>query len=875
MNTIKIALKCCLKNNKQNQILLLMIGIIVSIITLLYSSIDSVSNQVVEQKKIVFGIFTDIYYFNDRKTITEVTNEELKEVLSGFHYNRYGAIYTVYRENLNGVKYLNMGYLDGTAIELSCINMIDGNFPKHDNEIAMSEGMISFYEKSLGDSINIGKHQYIIVGIFSDYGHLWPRGEKEINENISPTNAIITKEQALTIYDDNERVLTQILIERTNGISNSTESVEGFYQNINVDNSEGNIFEIPQLFRILIYFITIFIILSFFMMNQERMLRRINTYISLGMEMRQAISSIKYELYFISILGFINGVIFGILLSSLLLVILSVFMNLGFALQFNFEDHYLTYILIFLSVLIMIHLNSNWLQSKIINQASVNRRLYSFTKKRINLLRFDSFIGKKFLIISILVIALTITLLTYSVYYAFYLQEDVLALATGYIPRDYDFQFTSVIQNASPIDNIDGGEEDKVVLFTDLYEKNGASQQFVDQLEMEKGVHSIIPYRENTKMNVRINKNELDEYLKGYDDIFQLQGLTGITNYNLIYDTFDYNENDILVNSTVTGYTEQSIVTLADCIAEGEINIDKLSSGEEIILRVPAYKKVTKMFGDIEANGILVVDPESKDAINSTLLDVGDVIELTGILTDEAINGGVQEKDLDSFYRLDVKVKIGAIIRTADGMLPSLGNSGANAYQILTTNEGFKNLGIPGEYSVVSIYTNTDVDQNSMRNLMYEYSINVPNMILEDWQLEVFTYKIYNALVKLFCCMLITLLIIVSFIFILNQFIMKMRMNMPIYYLYKINGLDRYQLNRIWMMQIGICYIIGSIIAVLLIGLTFLYLLNIEKNDLLKYMSNWHIGIGYIITGLIVVIAFLICKNIYVKLEETMTVNSL
>ena len=60
-----------------------------------------------------------------------------------------------------------------------------------------------------------------------------------------------------------------------------------------------------------------------------------------------------------------------------------------------------------------------------------------------------------------------------------------------------------------------------------------------------------------------------------------------------------------------------------------------------------------------------------------------------------------------------------------------------------------------------------------MRNLMYEYSINVPNMILEDWQLEVFTYKIYNALVKLFCCMLITLLIIVSFIFILNQFIMK------------------------------------------------------------------------------------------------------
>ena len=67
MNTIKIALKCCLKNNKQNQILLLMIGIIVSIITLLYSSIDSVSNQVVEQKKIVFGIFTDIYYFNDRK----------------------------------------------------------------------------------------------------------------------------------------------------------------------------------------------------------------------------------------------------------------------------------------------------------------------------------------------------------------------------------------------------------------------------------------------------------------------------------------------------------------------------------------------------------------------------------------------------------------------------------------------------------------------------------------------------------------------------------------------------------------------------------------------------------------------------------------
>lgn len=158
---------------------------------------------------------------------------------------------------------------------------------------------------------------------------------------------------------------------------------------------------------------------------------------------------------------------------------------------------------------------------------------------------------------------------------------------------------------------------------------------------------------------------------------------------------------------------------------------------------------------------------------------------------------------------------------------------------------------------------------------MHEYSTIVPDMVLEDWQSEVSTYKIYNLLVKLFCCVLIAILVIVSFIFMLNQFIMKMRISMPIYYLYKINGLNRYKLSRIWMTQIGICYSIGSIIAVPLISLIFLYGLNIEIINLIKYMGNWYIMIGYIITGFIVVTVFFICRNIYVKLDENMTIYSL
>ena len=875
LSCLIIAVKCVLKNNKPNRLLLVCICILFSVPTFVYSAAQSVNRQVAEQKKSVYGAFTDIYYQNNLDYSAKVTNSDLETLLPGFHYERFGVIYTFYNEPLTEGKMLRVGYSDQEALELSGLNMSEGNIPQSGNEIAVSKGVAAFLGKSLGDIVTIGEHEYIVVGIFSDYGHLWPKGKEEFEQNISPINAMVTEEQAIKAYMDSQNICREILIERTPNIANGTEETPNFYQNMNGDRNDS-FFDIPQAFKIVLYIVSMLIIFSLLHLNKERLSSRLEIYYFLGMDIKSVLLSARIELYMIIFIGVFIGIAMGLLLTYGILFLLSGYLGFIPVIVFDISSHIFLYVAMIIAFCLLAYLNISSLNKKIIESEIIDKNnFYPVKNFRINLLKLDFFIGRRYLAMTTLIIACSIAVLAYGILYGFYYQGDVLSLGAGFIPRDCDFQLEAIKENAAPLSSIADGKEHTAVFFTDTYEKNGASQKFLSQLNAEKEIDHITFYRENAKMKVLLKKDHLDAYVQGYDEIFNLQELTGFNEWDKVYEYYQYDADDVLVNSVVVGYTPEVLQSLAEKVTEGQINLEKIAKGEEVILRVPSYQMIEEKMGDMKMRGVEPVDPESEGAINATLFQVGDEITLSGILTEERINGGVEEYQMKSFYRKDVKVKIGAILHTNDGELPTMGSSGGVIYSILTINDAFDQLKIPGDYSFIQVYTKTNTDYDIARELLYTYAQKVPHMSMEDWQAEVSTYKVYNTLITLFASVLVWILTGVSLLLISNQLIIKTRMSLQAYALYRINGLSYKELVRNWMLQAGGCFVLGGVLSVpLVIGVVFVLVGNNSLSYLSYYLHPWHFIMPYLVACLIVGIVILLCRRILASTKDEFLIHT-
>ena len=871
---LTIALKCMLKNNKPNRLLLVCVCILFSVPTLVYSSTQSINRQVYEQKKSVYGTFTDIYYQNSLDNPSKVTNSDLEALLPRFHYERFGVIYTFYSEPLTENRKLYVGYADQEAIELSGLNMSEGNIPLNNNEIAVSKGVAAFLKKSLGDTVTVGEHDYTMVGIFSDYGHLWPKGKEELEQNISPVNAMLTEEQAIKTYTASQNICRIILIERTPGIANGTEETPNFYQNVNGDRN-GSFFDVPQAFKIVLYIISMLIIFSLLHLNKDRLSSRLKIYYSLGMDRRSTLLSAKIELYMVILVALFMGIVIGILLTYGILLLLSGYLGFVPVIVFDISNNVLLYVAMTIVSCILVHLNVNSLNKKIVDNETIEKNnFYPVKESQISLLKLDIFIGRRYLIITTLVIMCSTAVLAYGILYGFYYQGDALSLGAGFIPRDCDFQLEAIKENAAPLSSIADGKEHDAVFFTDTYEKNGASQEFLNQLNAEKEIDHVTSYRENTKMKVLLKKNRLDAYVQGYNEIFNLEELAGFGEQDKIYEYFHYDVDDVLANSLVVGYPPEFLQSLEQFVTEGQIDLEKIAKGEEVILRVPAYHMIERKMGDMMVRGVEPVDPQSEGAINATLFQVGDEITLSGILTDERINGGVEEYKIDSFYRKDVKVKIGAIMRTNDAELTTMGSSDVSIYSILTTNDAFDQLKIQGNYSFIQVYTKTNTDYDVTRELLYTYAQKVPHMSMEDWQAEVSTYKVYNTLVTLFASVLVWILSVVSFLLISNQLIVKTRMSLPAYALFRINGLPYKALVRNWMLQAGGCFVLGCVLSIpLVVGIVFILVGEDSLYYLPYYLHPWHFAMPYLAVCFVAGIATFLCLRILARTKDDFLIH--
>ena len=811
---IRVAFKSILRKNQGNISFLLCTILLMFIPTVFFNTAQSVLDQVERTHRIVFGNFTDIYYdtANSDNYSLDFSDNQLMGLLPDFHFERFGLFFTVYKQELNDYKMMNVGYADDEALSLAEVIILEGNLPKYNNEIALTQGITtSFGKKKIGEQIEIAESTYVISGIIQDFGHLWPRGELQIKNKIDPVNVFVSYQEANRILQKTgEPPTRQILIQRQLGISNSFENNSFFLRNVNNSLENKKKFNVPYEFCVLLYVTSIIIIFIVLSLNRRCLAERIKNYNLLGLIKSEIVFLIRFEFIFLSILGLFIGSAFGYGAAFCALKLLSMHIGEGFPIVKDISPFILLFIVMFIGICILVlFFSCHIVNGALTDKKPQYKKNYQKTKK-INLFTFELWQKGRVLIFLFLLVVFAYSIISYGIFYGNYFTKDIFEAPEGTIPRDYDFQFIAHPQSSPPL-----SKGERAFYFTDMFEKIGASNEFVADILSEHVVKSVKAYKEVNKMNILLNENQVDDYIDAYD--FYLDGNcnlmrnTGIIDFDFLCLSFDYKKDDILVGCEILTYPIEVLKALENSVVEGKINIDKIKSGEEVVLRVPAYT-IKKM--ENEAIARVPVPYTRKDAYNSTTFKVGDEIHLSGILTDELINGPVTEKQVNSYYRHDINVKVGAIIRDTSGIYLSHGTVIGKPFSILGVDQTLKSMNIPATYSIVSIYTKDGYDTSELNKIIANYSYKVPCMKLQDWQADVKTYKVFNLMVQIFVITLLSVISFTTLVILMSQLYIKTQLSMKNYALLRINGLSYRQLVCLWILQVFMVFKAGCLIGI-------------------------------------------------------------
>lgn len=781
---IKIALKSFLRKNLGSKSILLCVGLLILLPSLLYNLSCSVMREIDSSQKDVFGAFSDIVY---APVISANSLDDISEktafFLNGFNSSKKGIISTVYSKQLNDSRTLYVGYADEIAHNLGRIHLVLGRFPETSDEIALTEGSIQFFDCELGDKVEILGDRYIITGVVQDYGRLWVRGSEQDGKNIYPVNAFLTKQAAENLLSKTHTLTTQILLTKnTDNMINQVDSTYHF-ENINIKKTIN--FVVPPSFLVIDLILSVFVIFFILLLDRKRMQKRISAYYCLGLNDKKILGILCFERMLSSILGIITGFISSTAITEIVLYGFSKNTERVFIFVFDFENLIPFAIIFFVLTLIIVLLFTAY---EIDYSLDIMRAEHKIKTKKIKFSKKFSLgmflLKRNISSYSLLTLLATFSfsLISYGIFYQNYFRSDITEAPDGTLPRDYDFQFTAYPQSAAPWQD----KNDPIIFFTDTLEKIGATEDFINQLKYEPMTDKIKAYKENNKYFTLMKPTQIDEYLDGWD--FELDGAYAsnfgyFNNFTPISDSFGYEKDDVLVQSEILGYPEKVLEQLSGSVIEGSIDIEKIRSGEEVVLRVPAY--ILKNIDESIMRS--PVEYTAANAVNFKTFKVGDEITLTSLWTDEMVNGAVPLSYLDKFERNDITVKIGAIIRSTDGIMYSFREQQALAF--LTVNEAFDVLNIPATYSIVSVYANPNYPDNELTNRYTELSKEVPNMEFQNWITDIKTYKIFNLMVNVYVFTFTAILVITTLAVLSSQLLNLTQFSLKAYVLLRINGL--------------------------------------------------------------------------------------
>lgn len=698
------------------------------------------ANLCEKEAKSLYGEFDNILYCDH--IVNLVSAQDNVEPLDYIEY--YGTI-NVGKSDGNIV----FGSLDSEAVQLGHVRLVKGDFPKKESEICITESLFyeAFYDFDINSVVVIGEKRYVISGIINDYYIAW--NKKNADESALFPNVFI-------VNLDEPDLREQIIL-----IKNKKPFPSSFYENrrtlvANTNVVNGNTssrYLIPDFVFGLLY-VSIFIVIVYLLLFVKRRDYDIKS------NLKQVGSSVVFlqvfselKLLFISFLTVISGWAISQVLSR------------GFIVFYNYN-------------------NTGMLEYPAVNELPAQLKMcmlvcliayfwgliIAFMMKRRVLVPFGYKLksgrkmlivetiksGKSIVISSIVMAIMLVTTLILSMYLKMYVASR--SNVFGKMPIDYDYQF-STNQNIEDYSYVD--ERGTLVKVKSLpgsdaiyYMPNHLGvidDRIRESLETETGVEKVKNYIDANDVYLQIDKERLNTvYLQGFPVEDQITDeIANVFNVNLIDNAYR--------NAQFCGFPKEDINNLIQYVRDGSIDYTKIANGEEIILIVPVYEKISYDDGAWALNFLEYDNYSGKDnQFSDHTFKVGETIELIQILPkNNCMAGYLNANQLKQGTDLvKHKIRIGAIIYERVMWFED-SSQFPTAYTLIGTEETFSNMGIKPTFSRTQIYLDNKTDFSAFEPVIHRYQNELKDFVYTNNAAELKDYRRFMALLQEICFTLV------------------------------------------------------------------------------------------------------------------------
>lgn len=883
---------------RKKQYAIMLIGIILAmifssgILFYLFSAVDT--QYAKEQEK--YGKQDVILYL---KGVDEQYYDSIRK--DGI-FTDYAFVHTIgyaYTDEKNQQLGTSVAWLDDKAQQISNQIFLEGAYPAAENEIAVEKTALSrmgYKNAKIGDTINVYlqvqndngyydtvKKSYTLSGILSDkklYLQATQINSSQIDDDIPAafvaqnTNTEIGGKEKLTVYanfdysrkdvtDKFYSYIDELKLPEDECYINFCRALKSF-SNV----SATGIYAV--ILGAVLALTSAIVIISSFNSNLKERKKQIGMLRAVGATKRQIINIFGREAFLIALITSpvavaisYFGVKYGFKLMNSELVMTKSIVVLPLCLIVGIA-------LVMIAALIPLISASRITPVQAIRDIEKNRKMKKRKIKSKKAFNVSSLVAKRSLafskgsIIAVTVILIaTIVLSSFGFSYMTYAKDDVFSYDFDYELSCYNFASNSFV-------NIKNNS-------------NGMTESDIQDISNIEYVSSAYGSK---KVNAYINIDEYTDYFKvisAFSSTFQYNS------DNLTYDNYiektssefsdDYlkykrlfNEKNEMLGANIFSVDDNLLRDADKAYIDGKIDIDKLSSGEEVIIVAPKKAELSvELDEDNGCSSSVVCDDDKSPYTNVASGELpykpGDKITVNVINYDNEVD---LENSPQDYEKTSKEVTIGAIISYSDiDDCIKFSPSWMNYFSIITTNSGMNAFCDDARYDEINILCDDEISEDTdetVTSQLQEYVDMYGADLISNFAM---VQKQKTELAALLVSM--TAIIIVGFAMctsiINNTLSARIRESKKEIGTLRAFGADQNELVKSFVKQLIEMFSAGTVIgfAAFIIGYAITFAVNKQNETTMEFVFNPYITVAFVI------LMFAVCSAaLFFKIKKEM-----
>ena len=809
-----------IRREKSAKIVFLAISFSFLVTILMFIVSGTFIKNVQKQTEDIYGYFDHILYHAEQNTDNLSFSQKKISKKYQPYVKRIGTITLFdYEENQKNIIF---GYADQNAKTLGNIHLLKGSFPKKEKDIVVCNSLAyaKHWNNKVGKSIEILGQKYYLSGIINDYSVAWNHPKDEAG--IFPT---ILVSKSNTSLQNKELVNTRHLL-----IENEKNFQEKIYQkhknlisneNKKTQDTSGR-YEIPTFLIVLMIGCEVLLDLYVFSYYLEAMREKLSILRCLGMTKMDCFVYIGKKVIVLFALGGILGSLIGTAGAKFILWIFS--KVTGTVLVLSIISKYYIFSFGFVAIAAIVawvfmirkvrYLSPMELFRKSdqkIKFRSKPKKVKKMTIIQLSIRYFKVRIRK--LVMIVLMIAVTITLfLSVNLYVTQY--QAQFGAVDGKMSEDYDYEFLTnqeltdtayTDKKGSQIKLYAVPNEDSIFHLPD-YTKI-VSDKLINNMRKNKDIKSVKSYLEVNDLYL-LNAPEESEnpYVSTYMNDRILD--------DCIAKQFSISNNTRGIQ--FFGFSKSELEKMKQSLSDGAIHMDKILSGEEVLLMVPSYEVEEDGDGGMMQTFLSKGQYQGKkNQYKDQKYSVGDTLDFVQITSkDSRLKGYINEQQAKSNLKCTkYQVKIGGIIRQRINWFTNSVQP-PTAYTIIGLNQTIHNMKILPTSSRIQIFLKKSTSYEQFDPQIQEYQKHLTGFDYDNHAAKMKEYRQFLMFIQALGMTLITLTAVATMVIILIEERVYMMEKQESYQLLHILGMPYGKIGGVIFLQSVYSGMIGILLSI-------------------------------------------------------------